>query len=233
MLRKINQHQMYGDSTEQKEIRPICVDDIYCKNKSCKKLHVERKRQHICQFDIFFIPDKDRGCHFNDCTFFHPRRDHYEMMKEEELENVATSVAETVLYENTSKNECEKVDETLKKLLTDLYSYQEFEDDLNQKLSQTETLLHQSQEYYSNSTIRIQSEYHLFMSRFGEFVSQFEGLCQRINVNCVRFASLYPKSKGKIYTSIEKLKKIYQQMDYIRKFVINEYQNTLHVYPLM
>jgi hypothetical protein len=211
----------------------VCVDDIYCKNKSCKKLHVERKRQHICQFDIFFIPDKDRGCHFNDCTFFHPRRDHCEMMKEDALEKVATSVAETVLYEPTSKSEKEDVNEALKKLLTNLYSYHEFEDDLNQKLSQSEEILHQSQEYYTCTTIRIQSEYHLFMSKFNEFVSQFEGLCQRINVNCVRFASLYPKSKGKIYTSVERLKKTYQQMDYISKFVINEYQNTFHVYPLM
>jgi hypothetical protein len=209
------------------------MDDIYCKNKSCKKVHVERKRQHICQFDIFFIHGKDRGCHFNDCTFFHPRRDHYEMMKEEELEKVATSVAESILFDSNSKSTSEEINTSLKKLLTDLYSYQEFEEDLNQNLQNIEKILHQSQEYYANTTIHIQSEYHLFMSRFGEFITQFEGLCQRINVNCVRFAYLYPKSKGKIYTSIEKLKKIYKQMDDIRKFVLNEYQNTLHVYPLM
>ncbi len=70
----------------------ICFDDIYCKNKKCSKEHVERKRLNICRFDIFFIPYKDDGCHFEDCEYIHPKRRAFYTEKNKDFDNLVLSV---------------------------------------------------------------------------------------------------------------------------------------------
>ncbi len=70
----------------------ICVNDIDCKNKKCYKLHNERKRLNICKFDTFFVPYKDEGCHFEDCTHNHPKRNAFNIEKEKDFDNLVLSV---------------------------------------------------------------------------------------------------------------------------------------------
>jgi len=76
-----------------KEIKDVlCVDDINCKNKKCYKLHNERKRLNICKFDVFFNPYKDDGCHFEDCTHNHPKKNAFNIQKEKDFDNLIVSV---------------------------------------------------------------------------------------------------------------------------------------------
>ncbi len=83
----LNKRQM-----KTNENHSLCIDDIHCKNKRCYKLHIERKRLNICKFDTFFIPYKDEGCHFEDCTHIHPKRDTFCIQKEKDFEHLIDSV---------------------------------------------------------------------------------------------------------------------------------------------
>ncbi len=81
----------------------ICLSDILCRNKKCNKQHIKRKELNICKFDVFFIPYKDDGCHFEDCTYNHPNRSNFKKNKEEEIDNLINSVVNSLeLDDNVS-----------------------------------------------------------------------------------------------------------------------------------
>ncbi len=87
-------------SKETKHI--LCLDDIDCKNKRCFKLHNERKRLNICKFDVFFVPYKDDGCHFEDCTHVHPKRNAFYIQKDKDFDNLIESVVNHLELDDTT-----------------------------------------------------------------------------------------------------------------------------------
>ncbi len=113
-----------------KERQTLCEDDINCKNKRCYKLHNKRKQLNICKFDIFFIPYKDDGCHFEDCTHNHPNRNAFYIQKDKDFDNLIESVVNHLeLDDNISIIEDWKIlmhninGNDFDKLYQELYSY--------------------------------------------------------------------------------------------------------------
>ncbi len=205
-----------------------CFDDLQCKNKKCKKIHPERKRLNICQFDIFFIPNKDRGCHFEDCTFHHPRRIQYEKKKESDFDDLIYSVVDFVLKDEDSDFNTQS---DLRKLYQNLYSYQELENDFVIKFKNVENILYQSQQLYSNAILQTKADYNQFMNNFMSITSQTKQKCERFIDAIVMITIAYPHCLEECKVISQQMIQIYHSIFEMNQFVIQEYNSSIHLYP--
>lgn len=126
---------------KNKENNIFCLDDIDCKNKRCYKLHNERRRLNICKFDIFFVPYKDDGCHFEDCNFNHPKRNSFYIEKEKDFDNLIISVVNHLELDDDKSitNDWKRLmlninQDDFNKVYQELYSYYVIVNKLSYKL---------------------------------------------------------------------------------------------------
>jgi hypothetical protein len=220
--RAINPHEVPGLIFNY----PYCVDDIECTNKKCKKIHIERKRLNICQFDVFFIPNKDNGCHFEDCDFKHPRRVDYEKKKEVEFDELIHSVVNCLL-----KDEDSNLQNDLRTFYLKIYSYEELENELVDKVSNIRYIVNQSQYLYSNVSLHTKDDYTKFMDDFMSILSDTPVKCQEFIDDLIKIVYTYPESLEECKVLASEVTNMYIYISDIKNSVIGEYYSTIHMYP--
>jgi len=194
------------------ENNTICLDDIYCKNKRCCKLHIERKRLNICKFDVFFVPYKDDGCHFEDCTHVHPKRNAFYIQKDKDFDNLIESVVNHLeLDDNTSIIEDWKLlmrnlyGNDFEQLYKELYTYYV---NINQLSYQLEALsfndpksyVYYLQNILSNIYINHQKFNRLLQSmliRYNEYINDFILLSNKLHED-IQYISMYKHNAKKM-----------------------------------
>jgi hypothetical protein len=181
---------------ETKDI--LCIDDIHCKNKRCLKLHSERKRLNVCKFDVFFVPYKDEGCHFEDCFRIHPKRDSFNIKKEKDFDDLILSVINVL---ELDKDDDIPIIEDWRKLINNIYNtnFNELYNELYTHCANINSLSFQLEAlqinqvesyifYVKNILSNIYNNHQKFniilkniVFRYGKFQNQFIGLCNKVN----------------------------------------------------
>lgn len=195
----------------------ICIDDIDCKNKRCYKLHNERKRFNICKFDIFFVPYIEDGCHFEDCTHNHPKRNSFYIQKDKDFDDLVISVVNHLeLDDDTS------IIEDWKRLMRNLYGddldklYQELYQELNTYCINVNQLSFQLKAlqlddpqsyiyYFQNILENIYINYHKFntllqsimIRYYDKHKDEYLFLYNRLNEN-IQYISMYKENAKNI-----------------------------------
>lgn len=203
---------MSKSKQKMKELNSICEDDIDCKNKRCYKLHNERKRLNICKFDTFFIPYKDDGCHFEDCTHVHPKRNAFYIQKDKDFDNLIESVVnhlelddDTPIIEDWKLLMRNIYGNDFDKLYQELYSYCV---NINQLSYQLEALpFHnpKSYVYYLQNILsniyKNHQEYNILLQymfiRYDEHKNDYEFLCKKLYED-IQYVTMYKENAQKM-----------------------------------
>ncbi len=180
------------------ENNAICYDDVNCKNKKCSKIHNERKRLNVCKFDVFFVPYKDEGCHFEDCFRTHPKRDAFNIQKEKDFDDLILSVINVLeldkddniaIVEDWQKLINNVYNINFNEIYSQLYSYCE---NINRLSFQLEALQINQLEsyifYVKNILLNIYDNHQKFNILFkniafrnGRVHDKYIGLCNKVN----------------------------------------------------
>ncbi len=190
---------------KMKENSCICIDDIDCKNKRCYKLHNERKRLNICKFDTFFIPYKDDGCHFEDCTHNHPKRNAFYIQKEKDFDDLIKSVIDVLGLDDDIPvaNDWKKLVNNVyydeyNKLYEELYNYCANINKLSFELEALQfndprSYIYMLQSIISNIYINHQKFNMLLKNmifRYNDHINDFTILCNKLQED-IQYVSMY------------------------------------------
>ena len=197
---------------KMKENNSMCMDDIDCKNKRCSKLHNERKRLNICKFDVFFVPYKDDGCHFEDCTHNHPKRNSFYIQKEKDFDDLIKSVIDVLGLDDDIPvtNDWKKLINNVyydeyNKLYEELYNYCVNINQLSYQLEALQFYDPQSYVYYlQNILSKIYMNHQSFnlllkrmLLRYDEHKNDYEFLCKKLYED-IQYVTMYKENAQKI-----------------------------------
>ncbi len=214
--------------SQNNENRNICAFDILCRNKRCSKSHPERKRLHICQYDIFFFPNQDEGCHFEDCAYKHPQRDSYYARKDAEFDQLVESVANVLFDKEDDSTELAKSFQTLMRNIT---NYEELECTFIEKFRKVEMIMNDLENLYNHSHITTKQSYYDFMGKFNNIVIKTDNAYHEFSDIYVRITKIYPESFDQAHSILQELLKMCEHIHMMKNYVINEYKETIHLYP--
>ena len=206
----------------------VCFKDIQCDDPKCDKTHPERKRLNICQFDIYFNPiTGDHGCHFEDCLFYHIRRDEYYRRKDAEFDQLVDSVVRPILECGDSIS----LKDEYTKCMKNLYPYTQLEKSIFDPFHRMEAILPSSQTFYYETQIFIKGEYYAFIKKFNEMYTHLEDLFQETTKQMDQMMRIYPEFNDHTRILYENAFKLYTQTQQFYQFVNEEYKNTIQNYP--
>lgn len=213
--------------------KKICNYDIHCRNKKCKDSHPERKRLNICQFDVFFLPDRDSGCHFEDCTFVHIRRDEYEKKKkleeerkEREFDDLVHSMVD-FLFED---DRCD-IKYDLHRLFCNLNIYPEMENEVVFQIFEFQKLLPEIQHLYNSSFVVTKEDYGDFISQCVSLLNNVIDKYTKILKSMEKIVIYFPHTMDQTNCLLQEVNKIYSSIIHIKENIFQEYYSTIHLYP--
>lgn len=207
----------------------VCFKDVQCDDPKCEKTHPERKRLNICQFDVFFNPKcGDNGCHFEDCSFYHLRRDAYYRQKEIEFDGLVYSVVDSVLR---GEDDAIVLKDEYKKCMRNLFSFMNLDRDIFDVIRKLEAVHTASQTLYSSTHISIKGDYYAFISRFHELNENNSLLLQEATEKIELMMRIYPEFHSHTRVVYQKTLLLYKEICDFSESVEYEYKCTIHNYP--